>query len=69
VAKTTSSRTRQFSFAFTLRKASGSTERKGVSPGLESNLPGCAPSPPPQIFCGFLAAIIDDVRGDFGAFR
>src|SRR5258707_9176731 len=30
----------QFSYAFTLRKASRSTERKGVSPGLESNLPG-----------------------------
>src|SRR5260370_8968355 len=39
VGKTTSSRTRQFSYAFTLRKASRSTERKGVSPGLESNLP------------------------------
>src|SRR5260370_21095020 len=40
VAKTTSSRTRQFSYAFTLRKASRSTERKGESPDLESNLPG-----------------------------
>ena len=35
MGKTTSSRTRQFSYAFTLRKASRSTERKGVSPGLD----------------------------------
>jgi hypothetical protein len=33
--KTTSSHTRQFSYAFTLRKASGSTKRKGVSASLE----------------------------------
>ncbi len=49
IGRTTSSPTRRFSCAFTLRKASRSTERKGVSPGLESNLPG-APSLQPQIF-------------------
>jgi hypothetical protein len=40
-----------------------------VSPGLESNLPGWRFHFSPQIFRGFLAAIIDDVKGDLGAFR
>ncbi len=69
VAKTTSSRTRQSSYAFTLRKASRSTERKGVSPGLESNLPGVRVHFNRRFSAASLPRLSTNVEGDLGAFR